>query len=32
MDIFRNRDGTAEKKNEYILHTNYGLFGCSVRD
>jgi len=30
MDVFRNPEGTAEEKNEYVLLTDYGIFGCSI--
>jgi hypothetical protein len=30
MDVFRNPEGTPEEKNEYVLLTDYGIFGCSI--
>ena len=30
MDVFRNPQGTLEEKNEYVILTDYGIFGCSI--
>ena len=30
MDVFRNPQGTPEEKNEYVILTDYGIFGCSI--
>jgi TolB-like protein/thioredoxin-like negative regulator of GroEL len=32
MDVFRNPDGTPEEKSEYLVVTDFGIFGCSTEE